>query len=396
MGLRTPWDIYNEEGKDPVAALQAGYRPPMAPQPLPVIPNVMRNSGQTRSATDDAATTNQGKQTIQRWAAENDMRAENAAVMRLPQVQEQAAQLAQNRELMRNSMMVRPAPDLATPLANVSDYFSTGQLGQRKPQGLTMQDHAKDIREWAKQNQDDQRDLSKTILTGASAYKSGQTSDMYNQVLKNQLSEKNADPAAQKTGPDQEINNFSKWKRDVNQDKIIREMPGNIDQLKIARSMLTGNSPVEAQNFKLALLKGVGVNRITDYELRNEQGGMSYLQQADRFLEKGGSGKMEAKDRQDYLNLVDGLIARSNAAYTQHYNHHIENGVVNYKIPYEHAVVGINTLSEPTAQGQVPRQRFGKVAGSPEPTNTNAGDPGMDAFLESEQAKWRESQKVKN
>lgn len=384
MGYRTPWDIYKDEPQYPAAELQAGYRAPtpVPAQPLPVLPNVSRNSGQMREASSNAANTTEGKQTIQKWADEQQMRAENAAVMRLPQVQEQQAQLQQNRMLMRQSMMQPARTDLATPLANLSDYVQTGQLGNRKPMGLTMQDHAKDIREWAKQNQDDQRDLSKTILTGANAYKSGQNTDMWNQVLKSQLEAKNADPTAAKTGPDQDINNFSKWKRDVNQDKIIREMPGNLDQLKIARSMLTGNSPVEAQNFKLALLKGLGVNRITDYELRNEQGGMSYLQQADRFLEKGGTGKMQAQDRQDYLNLVDGLIAKSNAAYTQHYNHHIENGVVNYKIPYEHAVVGINTLSEPTAPGTVPRQRFTKPlpADAVEPSGDPMKDM-MDAFL---------------
>lgn len=387
MGYRTPWDIYKDEPQYPAAELQAGYQKPapVSAPALPVLPNVMRNSGQTREATSNAANTTEGKQTIQKWADENAMRAENAAVMRLPQVQEQQAQLAQNRELMRQSMMQPPRADLATPLANVSDYLQTGQVGNRKPMGPTMQDHAKEIREWAKQNQDDQRDLSKTILSGASAYKSGQTSDMWNQVLKNQLEAKNADPAAVKTGPDQEINNFAKWKRDVNSDDIMKKMPGNIDQLKIARGMLQGNSPVEAQNFKLALLKGLGVNRITDYELRNEQGGMDYMTQVQREWDKKTEGVMDATDRKNYLNLVDGLIAKSNSAYTQHFNHHIENGVINYKIPVDHAVVGINSLAEPTVANKVPRGRAPQpVAPVPQKETPDGGDPGMDAFLRSQ------------
>ncbi len=382
MGMRTPWDLYNEEGRNPASSAGPAYTPPppATARPLPVLPNVRKDSGETRGATSSAENTNGAKQTIQQWADEPAMRSENAAISRLPQVQEQARSLALNRSLMAASMGQRQTPDLATPLANLSDYVSTGQLGNRKPQGLTMQDHAKDIREWAKQNQDDQRDLSKTILSGASAYKSGQIQDTYSQLLKNQLSAENKDPAAKTGNP---VVDYNKWITSVDRDPIIKKTPTMLSVLGKARHMLEGNTPVDASNFRYELLQGLGVPRITNYELAGEQGTKDFWGLLDQKLETLKTGTLSDQNKKDYLQLIDGISSGHRELYDQARNFHIQRGINGYDIAPQKALYGVNSMEPATALGKVPTGRP-EAPKKVTPPSKVKGDPGMDAFLQSQ------------
>lgn len=371
---RTPWDTYQSQSPPPMLRV-----PDMGDLPPEAAGSGLNDQYRASANWQGSNTSNTA-----RYMSPAELQGLVAGVRQLQPIQEQEQSQAANRELLRSGLSRPPMVDLATPLANLSDYVATGRLGSRQAADPGAE-YGK-LRDYAAKLQDDQRDLSNTILKGATTAKLGYDVAAQRQQQMEQMTQGAADPLARlRGGSNPEDINYHKWVTRVDADPILKKTPEAIKGISDARHMLDTNSPVDASNFRFALLKGLGVGRITDYELKGEQGSRALWDKLDQMIERLQTGKLTESNKKDYIQLLDGILESQRGMYEQTRQYHLQRGMQGYRLPKNRVEAGVNSMQPSTGWGKVPTGAVQTGAPSPaSPAAATQGDAGMDAFLRSQ------------
>lgn len=312
----------------------------------------------------------------------------------LKQLEEAIPSFMEQRDLQRKygdllalseSRPIRP--NLAGPMMNFAERMAGRAPNPAWSQQPTMS--SKDFLANYDKMVDDKKDYNKLLVAAMNASKSGTVEDMFRQgsLFSNAFSQAKSftDPNMVR-GTNQipvDIRIRDMARKIVDRDNILKKMPEEVQGLVEARDMLNGNSPVEASNFRFALLKALGVGRITNYELQGEQGSKALVDWFNQRLSTLKEGTLTPKNQQEYLNMLDKLLEASSRVYHHRKDFVINHITQNYGVPEENArfMVDENLFD---VVGKSPKQTQQKASpAAPAAPAVGGGDPGMDAFLRS-------------
>lgn len=340
IGMLAPWELEDPNNLSLSDAFMlpefiAGGRAPAGARPsptmvapeLPALPAVQKQafgSGMSQEAKGTLNQENKGVTQTNQYMTPEEMRARVEALSGLEPIRAQQAQLDRNRRLLEQELGRPVAVDYATPLANLADYWTTGRLGNRaSPQNTEAAMNR--IRDWAKSIQDDQRDLSSTILRGLQAGKTGTEMDQWRTLLGLASETRSVDPAKSMPKPSaaqlRTPENF--WK---DYQRSVKDLQNSNVAARNALSTLDINNTVSynaALNF-LARASGEK-GPLSESDLARFSGDPSVQARVERAWSKLREGKPLEVDRRDlktladgYLRFSEGEIARVKDRYTNH------------------------------------------------------------------------------
>ena len=268
----------------------AGARPMAAPAPRQLPKNFYTDS--TQSHEQGRTSTNEAN-----WADPQKMINIESAISNLPSVQAQKQMLEQNKKLLAMELNRPMQSDLGERLARIGDWFQGGPRAQAASTILPHEkssDRMKRIQDWAKSLQDDQRDLSRSVLEGVGKFKSGQTLE---QQLVDLLS-KRQEGYKPPTGGGSPAVNASRFVKDFSTDETVKKATVG---LNAARDLL-----ISAQNpnwlgdttLKSSLVTAAGLYPVSDRDVKQYGGSPDLASEFIRMIERLNEGKnFTPKDR---------------------------------------------------------------------------------------------------
>lgn len=385
--LEMPWDIYREinpnlldaEMPDRAIAMTPaptrGVQAQAMPQPL---------NGLTPRAGETQLMDRLGQESGQRGSGSSskalfmtpdEYNARIALATESAPIKAQQLALDQNRALFRKQLSHPQTLDLATPLANLADSFSTGHLGTRVSPNQHG-DAAAKIREWAKQLQDDQRDLTRSILDSVKASKLGMDQEQYQQWLVNKALEQAATPniGGSRSGVNRDAIDVDRFVKTFQNSPNVRPLNDAINSARDIASALEKPSWLSDKNVRAFMVEAARLKPVSDSDRIQYNGPADLLSRANRMFERLISGKeFLPEDRQTILEYTSIMARKHEAARDE------------LKKEYATKIGPAYRYSERQALGYLgftsPTIRTGQGAKAPEAPQSTKGDPGMEAFL---------------
>lgn len=250
-----PWKMYSQL---PIAAqvmqtpVDQNVQQAVVQNPLNFntqVQQVAPGSGLKNESDLNRNTTSKGTTTTVARMTPEEMVNMEESIRNLPSIQQQERSQKLNEDLFRQQLTKTPNVDIATALANLSDYNQTGKLGNRQP-AESQKDYQARILNWAKSLQDDQRDISNSIAKYAQATKAGMTTQQYIDAITNSMKSSAQDPNLTPNNAPQV--NFSKWysqtQKDMSKDIAASHEIGNLITL------INGN-PVQQAEIAITITK---------------------------------------------------------------------------------------------------------------------------------------------
>lgn len=283
------------------------------------LPQVAPRSGQTREASVDEQVGQNQKSARTSWAGADQMKQITDSIMNLPMIQDQMKQNEMHKQLLSLTMAANPSRLDLSPLAAVADsWVQNEKKGNQSNLAASAMDMYKGRQ--LKQNQleqglkdidQDQNNLSNTVLKASQDFKNGQDmKDAYSK-LNEKASDKNADPFGH-MNPLQALTTVSHLvDRGMNSPKDQQEA----QDIRNLQGMLADGSAVTDRNFPLTLAKVVGGSgRIAAYEVAREAGSPELARQFDQIWGTLANGRITPENMRDYANFVN-MLAQNHLAY---------------------------------------------------------------------------------
>lgn len=178
MGFRNPWDATQPSDLPPGIA---GPVSPWVRQPLgfsglpqPTASAVDPSSGFRNNQGVSSTQESHENMLAHQMQTPEQQRAAEASIMSSPFIQQQLRSQEANKRLFEMQLMQRRPVDLAHGLSAMADAFNAGTAPQYRTQPIAPDQglglDAKQIREYAKQQQDDERDITRQAYQAIRGY----------------------------------------------------------------------------------------------------------------------------------------------------------------------------------------------------------------------------------
>lgn len=271
------------------------------------------------------------------WLTPEQVLANSQATAQIPEIQAQREAQEQNRKLFQLSLAQPMVPDLANPLSVAAHNLDPNNtvIPRQPAEGLG----GKELREWAKQQQDDQRDLARIIIQGNNSSKSGYSGEQLLQLLgvKNVLQNTAADPTMGKSSQNP---NWLKWTSLV--DNTMKKDQDALSEAEQLRLALYG-SPAAQRSVPIMLAKMLtGASRVPVQEVLMEKGDPAFANMIEQKWNTLANGTITPQNRNEYISFINNLMQLHQRGIMRHVDQGLargrpigldENAMKNYLTP---------------------------------------------------------------
>jgi len=226
---------------------------------------------------------------------------------RIPQLAEQRANEAANKRLFQMQVMQPHQVDLANALSMAAHNINPNRYAVIPQQQYGMAE--KEIREWAKQQQDDERDLARLAI----AAKNSQSSGQLTQQIMQAMGVKGIQTATE-TQKSQDPNLSTKNSYDTNWrywtkafDNDIKEPQKALAEVDNLRAAING-TPAAQTGVPIQMARMLtGSARIAMAEVQMERGDPSFAAKMEQKWERLANGELTKENKEQYRAFISDI-----------------------------------------------------------------------------------------